>query len=82
MKYLLYSAAFLAYNSTEILRRFMIRALSVVFFPFFLLFFLFSTIISYLHGKGEGCNEFYDFTTGAAFFKFLVWNLIILGGRE
>lgn len=72
---------FLYYHTREILRRFAIRVLSILFFPFFLVFFLLSTTISYLHGIG-GYNEFYDFTTGAAFFKFLVWNLIILGGRE
>lgn len=69
------------YHAREIVRRFAIRVLSVLFFPFFIVFFLLSTTISYLHGMG-GYNEFYDFTTGAAFFKFLVWNLIILGGRE
>lgn len=68
------------YHAREIVRRFAIRVLSVMFFPFFTVFFLFSTTISFLHGMEY--NEFYDFSTGLRFFKFLVWNLIILGGRE
>ncbi len=72
---------YILFHMREIVRRLAIRVLSILFFPFFLVFFVLSTLISYLHGMG-GNNEFYDFTTGAQFFKFLVWNLIILGGRE
>ncbi len=68
------------FHAREIVRRFFIRVLSVLFLPFFAVFFVLSTTISFLHGIEY--REFYDFSTGLKFFKFLVWNLMILGGRE